>query len=90
MSEDSLTASLDESSGTLVTQVDSPQLDHSSSSNGLSEAPHKGNEEEALDSLQVIELQSFSDRKVWIEEKIKASIKSFSSVAIKAHSYIAS
>lgn len=30
-------------------------------------------EEQALESHEVIELQSFSERKAWIEEKIKAS-----------------
>lgn len=31
-------------------------------------------EEQALESHEVIELQSFSERKAWIEEKIKVSI----------------
>jgi hypothetical protein len=36
-------------------------------------------EEQALESHEVIELQTFSERKAWIEEKIKVSL---SSVAI--------
>lgn len=31
-------------------------------------------DEQALETHEVIELQTFSDRKVWIEEKIKARI----------------
>lgn len=42
-----------------------------------SAAGSEGNngEEQALESHEVIELQSFSERKTWIEEKIKVSIK---------------
>jgi len=33
-----------------------------------------GGEEQALESHEVIELQSFSERKAWIEEKIKVRV----------------
>ncbi|KAE9406047.1 hypothetical protein BT96DRAFT_1015276 [Gymnopus androsaceus JB14] len=69
MPEDSSPApSFDESSGTFV---DSVQIVPPNSANGSSDVPPRNNEEEALESHQVIELQSFSDRKVWIEEKTK-------------------
>jgi len=32
-----------------------------------------GDEEQALESHEVIELQTFSERKAWIEEKIKVN-----------------
>jgi len=34
----------------------------------------QGGEEQALESHEVIELQKFSERKAWIEEKIKVVI----------------
>ena len=37
------------------------------------------NDEQALETHEVIELQTFSDRKVWIEEKIKVRM-SYSSI----------
>jgi hypothetical protein len=42
--------------------------DHPTSSN----LPQEG-EEQALESHEVIELQKFSERKAWIEEKIKVT-----------------
>jgi hypothetical protein len=33
-----------------------------------------GGEEQALESHEVIELQTFSERKAWIEEKIKVNL----------------
>lgn len=41
--------------------------------------PHNS-EEEALESHEVIELQAFSERKAWIEEKIKVGISAWRSV----------
>jgi hypothetical protein len=35
-----------------------------------------GGEEQALESHEVIELQTFSERKAWIEDKIKVGIGS--------------
>jgi len=48
------------------------------SSNGVSTIDHfpelvKSGEEQALESHEVIELQTFSERKAWIETKIKVS-----------------
>jgi hypothetical protein len=37
----------------------------------------KDGEEEALESHEVIELQQFSERKAWIEEKIKVNVIHF-------------
>ena len=48
------------------------------SSNGVAMIDHspesvKAGEEQALESHEVIELQTFSERKAWIEAKIKVS-----------------
>jgi hypothetical protein len=48
------------------------------SSNGVAMIEHspelvKAGEEQALESHEVIELQTFSERKAWIEAKIKVS-----------------
>jgi hypothetical protein len=40
---------------------------------GNPDSPKDG-EEEALESHEVIELQQFSERKAWIEEKIKVNL----------------
>jgi len=37
----------------------------------------KASEEQALESHEVIELQTFSERKAWIEAKIKVSFPEF-------------
>jgi hypothetical protein len=34
----------------------------------------RGGEEQALESHEVIELQTFSERKAWIEDKIKVGV----------------
>jgi hypothetical protein len=66
-----------ESSGTLSARNDQPNSDAQSESievpgspTDIPNSPHDG-EEEALESHEVIELQKFSERKAWIEEKIK-------------------
>lgn len=67
----------DGSSGTTVSQADSIHINSINAVNlqpELPEVPTKaraGGDEEALESHQVIELQIFSERKAWIEEKIK-------------------
>ena len=48
--------------------IDSQQAEHAISKD--SNQPPAG-EEQALESHEVIELQAFSERKAWIEEKIK-------------------
>lgn len=58
----------------LVTQMD-PRVDSLQTpppSSQLIET-HLNGGEQALESHEVIELQTFSDRKAWIEEKIKVS-----------------
>ncbi|KAH9939908.1 hypothetical protein B0H21DRAFT_755749 [Amylocystis lapponica] len=65
-----------EQSGTLDTNHSSVSRDSSSraSSDGPSsstEAHEPREDEQALESHEVIELQAFSERKVWIEDKIK-------------------
>ncbi|KAH7868822.1 uncharacterized protein C8R40DRAFT_1156219 [Lentinula edodes] len=67
----------DGSSGTTASQADSIHINSINAVNlqpELPEVPTKaraGGDEEALESHQVIELQIFSERKAWIEEKIK-------------------
>lgn len=63
------------SSGTVSTRGDDVTLDIESLSAVLSRAPRdqlrSPEGEQALESHEVIELQTFSERKAWIEEKIK-------------------
>jgi hypothetical protein len=68
-------------SGTLVSQKDNAPKETGLVSS-ISSASHtettlptneNGGEEQALESHEVIELQTFSERKAWIEEKIKVS-----------------
>lgn len=67
-----------ESSGTLNAHDDNINsnsqfaLDKSSAPTEQSQLTQDG-EEQALESHEVIELQEFSERKAWIEEKIKVS-----------------
>ncbi|KAJ3766372.1 hypothetical protein FB446DRAFT_849723 [Lentinula raphanica] len=76
MSE-STSLSRDDSSGTVASPANATPTESQDSShlrNGLAENPvqeRSEGDEEALDSHQVIELQSFSERKAWIEDKIK-------------------
>ena len=69
----------DLASGTLVKQEDSLSGISELASGPSSEtesAPmtnENGDEEQALESHEVIELQTFSERKAWIEEKIKVN-----------------
>jgi hypothetical protein len=51
--------------------------------------PSLEGEEQALESHEVIELQSFSERKAWIEEKIKVN-PSIIRVLQVTHSYLVS
>ncbi|KAF9076460.1 hypothetical protein BDP27DRAFT_1379987 [Rhodocollybia butyracea] len=62
----------DGSSGTDVSQPDSPNLETVTNAlPGDPAEPRTEGDEEALESHQVIELTLFSERKAWIEEKIK-------------------
>jgi hypothetical protein len=68
----------DLASGTLVKQEDSLSGISELASGHLQteSAPmtnENGDEEQALESHEVIELQTFSERKAWIEEKIKVN-----------------
>lgn len=47
--------------------------------------PPDDTEKETLESHEVIELQAFSERKAWIEEKIKASLHCSSFQALSSH-----
>jgi len=76
----SQTTSEEPASGTLVKE-DGDEIpkhvpDHSVASQAEAEpmANDIDAEEQALESHEVIELQTFSERKAWIEEKIKVSI----------------
>ncbi|KAJ4472220.1 hypothetical protein J3R30DRAFT_3298867 [Lentinula aciculospora] len=73
MSEDT-TILRDAPSGTAVSRADSASLNTVKLNNELLEVPtnaRSGGDEEGLESHQIIELQSFSERRAWIEEKIK-------------------
>lgn len=66
------------SSGTTIPKfiIISPEIERLIESSSLAplERPKQkqiGGEEQALESHEVIELQTFSERKAWIEEKIK-------------------
>ncbi|KAJ3803159.1 hypothetical protein GGU11DRAFT_305942 [Lentinula aff. detonsa] len=75
----------DDSSGTVASQADSAQIDSRDSVYSVypenefpqvqvpttKPKPRAEGDEEALESHQVIELQIFSERKAWIEDKIK-------------------
>lgn len=82
-----------ESSGTAAARDDDLALDsHYSSNSSLSmtteqpKTPTDGEEETlALESHEVIELQTFSERKDWIEEKIKVRIFSLRFYNIHQH-----
>ena len=70
--------SLAEQAGTLdfnsvnsLSTSDTTRLIPGEPSNGNQKAPGTPGEEQALDRHEVIELQAFSERKAWIEEKIK-------------------
>jgi len=69
-----------ESSGTVVVPDDARQLQTpSSSKSSLLDTenltrPQGEGQEEALESHEVIELQTFSERKAWIQDKIKVCI----------------
>jgi len=69
-----------QSSETTITDDTIPdrQIDSPNSLTAASEHSNKpeDGEEQALDSHQVIELQKFSERKAWIEEKIKVKSSS--------------
>ncbi|KAF5393549.1 hypothetical protein D9757_000277 [Collybiopsis confluens] len=69
MSEDPPSSHTDASSGTVVAPSYRSNLPNPSSED-LTNVRTEG-DEEALESHQVIELQSFIERKTWIEEKIK-------------------
>jgi hypothetical protein len=71
--------SLESAYETLVNQMDNeaensgpvsgiPSVSQTESTSSTNE---NGGEEQALESHEVIELQTFSERKAWIEEKIK-------------------
>ena len=47
---------------------------HRSQLQDASDEPSEQNSEQALESHEVIELQAFSERKVWIGEKIKVRV----------------
>jgi hypothetical protein len=75
-----LEAQPSESSGTPIARDDNITLDSqppsdvpASSSMEQPNSPSEG-EEQALESHEVIELQTFSERKAWIEEKIKVNL----------------
>jgi hypothetical protein len=75
---------LESASETLVNQADNEAEDAGPVPDTLlglqtgreSTSPTHGNddEEQALESHEVIELQTFSERKAWIEEKIRVSL----------------
>jgi hypothetical protein len=75
---------LESASETLVNQADNEAEDAGSvpdtplglQARGKSTSTTHGNddEEQALESHEVIELQTFSERKAWIEEKIRVSL----------------
>lgn len=70
-------ASVPESSGTSVACVaDILSVQDTSSEHAPTReaSPLYRGEEQALESHEVIELQTFSERKAWIEDKIKVSI----------------
>jgi hypothetical protein len=72
---------VESASETLVNQADNEAEDSRPASNiplgsqmGTESTPpihENDDEEQALESHEVIELQTFSERKAWIEEKIK-------------------
>lgn len=71
-----------EPSGTSVAHVldTPPELERLLKASSLvpierSNQPKQEGEEQALESHEVIELQTFSERKAWIEEKIKVASK---------------
>ena len=73
--------SLAEQAGTLdfnsvnsLSTSDTTRLIPGEPSNGKQKAPGTPGEEQALDRHEVIELQAFSERKAWIEEKIKVRV----------------
>lgn len=47
---------------------------------------HNDKEKETLESHEVIELQAFSERKAWIEGKIKVSLHGSSIPSLSSHS----
>lgn len=69
----SLQPTPDVASGTLSLAASQQGLTTSLEIGALAEEHHTPqNPEETLESHEVIELQAFSERKAWIEEKIKA------------------
>ncbi|KIK65539.1 hypothetical protein GYMLUDRAFT_70641 [Collybiopsis luxurians FD-317 M1] len=75
MSEDTSTSHPEGPSGTVVAQPNLPLSDPLDSDIAPSSSPGDPNDvrtdEDTLESHQVIELQSFIERKAWIEDKIK-------------------
>lgn len=68
-----------EQSGTLNDDVSSLPTDqlvnaHNGNEPAIDEVQKSDGEEQPLEWHEVIELQAFSDRKVWIEEKIKVRL----------------
>jgi hypothetical protein len=80
MTSSNLDTKLGQASGTPTARDDGIMQDsqlHSDVSPEPSvEQPTSPTEEQALESHEVIELQTFSERKAWIEEKIKVNLSS--------------
>lgn len=60
-----------ESSGTLNMRDDNVSSNTQPTPHASSPSSSNDGQEQALDSNRVIELQAFSERKAWIEDKIK-------------------
>jgi len=77
-------SNLESASETLVNQADNEAedaglvpdtpLDLQTGRESTSPTHENDDEEQALESHEVIELQTFSERKAWIEEKIRVSL----------------
>jgi hypothetical protein len=78
---EALHQTISDSADTLVNRQDNlsgdsalvPDTSSPSRTESVSTTSKNDTEEQALESHEVIELQTFSERKAWIEEKIKVS-----------------